>query len=505
MTTAGEPVNIAAHLPGMAERYPDKPAVVLAGRPRQPRQGNLPPPDFPRTRPGSRPLRPRPRTRGHHPRHAHHSHGPPRRRVLRPDVCPVQSRRRPRPDRPRYGSETGRPLPGTDSRRSLHRHPPGPRTQDHVPQCVPHGEHSDHRRPTLVLGRPPPGRPSHRPLAALRDGPDRTGRAGRHPLHQRQHRPRQGRRLRAPHVRRPGALPEITLRLRPRGNRPADLPALRPLRRRPRHDRRHPGDGLQPTGLSRSAQDHLRDSGSARHAHVRFAGPARTRRTLRTGQRHNSTQSQARHHRGRPGSAANARMLACTLLPPDGEVHTPYGASEALPRHLHRQPRNPQPDARTDRARRRHVRRQTHGRPHREDHRESPTTPIADWSDRTRSRDRTRSARSSYRARSSRVLTSRTPRPTPSPRSKTATRSGTAWATSATSTTPAASGSADARLTASSPSTARFSPCSAKPSSTSTRASADRLWSASARSAGNTRSSAIELESRRSTATIEND
>jgi hypothetical protein len=252
---------------------------------------------------------------------------PPRVAADRRRLRLVQPRRRAGRDRPRHGAEE---LPRLRRRRAAAR--PGGHSSRPSPQ-------SD-RPPAFSLGAGAGGgRPrSHRAAHFHRDpGARGTGslrlrpaRSRRRPLHLRLHRRPQGSVLRTRHVRGPGPAHPRHLRHRARRGRPADAAHLRPLQPRPRHDHRRARNRPAPARRRRPRRD-------------RPGHPARKRSPTPSARPPSGARSPAIVRKTaspcRPFAACSAPVPPFPPifgLPPrlccrNGRLHSPYGATEALP------------------------------------------------------------------------------------------------------------------------------------------------------------------------------
>ena len=156
------------------------------------------------------------------------------------------------------------------------------------------------------------------------------GRPGRDPVHQRQHRRAQGRRAPRRGPARPGRARRRALRPRARRRQPRDLPAVRPVRPRARDDDRRPAHGPDAPGAASSpAASSVRCERTG--ATVMFGSPAVLDR-LGRGAPDGTLLPTLRTviSAGAPVPRdVQRRVLA--LLAPGAQVHTPYGATEALP------------------------------------------------------------------------------------------------------------------------------------------------------------------------------
>ena len=262
---------------------------------------------------------------------------PPEPRFLRPHVRPVQGRRgRASSSTPAWacknlGACIARPHP---RRSSASRRPTWPASCSAGARRL-SAPASRSARACGWGGTPGTGAPLRPPRGGRPGSP--TGRHaprrdGRHPVHQRQHRRRQGRRLHARHLRRPGRDAPHALRHRARRGRPADVSAVRPVRPGAGHDGRHPRDGRDPArhasirrrSSTRSAISASRTCSARRPSFAASADTA-TPTAIKLPTLRRVISAGAPVPAGRPSSASRH----CS---PDGvQVHTPYGATEALP------------------------------------------------------------------------------------------------------------------------------------------------------------------------------
>ncbi len=128
--------------------------------------------------------------------------------------------------------------------------------------------------------------------------------------------------------------------IRPGEIRPANLPSLCPVRPGAGNDGGYSGDGFYPAGIGRSGKADRRHAEVSGEQHVRFASPDQPGRALRTGKRITPAEPAPGHFRRRSGAGQGPGAFLHPAFPRSGNFH-PLRRHRGVAGVLHRQPGNP--------------------------------------------------------------------------------------------------------------------------------------------------------------------